>query len=366
MMEQIVFSTAKDIAKGQLFHPGLDVPSRKNGGGVDMSSAQASASNKINTRPNPLVPRMPGSKRRHLPEWAPILSQDFDTVVEYFGGALWVAQALLQAERPTVKQVIVAEAATDLRAIYEIWGGWLKSDREVARVNLQAKLTEWQTLGIEKSWPKIKALYENRQENGYTDVQAAAAGLALRVLTVSGIVRDTPGSGRLNVVPNKSQLKRWSAYNPEWPKSPDQKIEVFEDFKHLKLPDDCSNTLAICDPPYCGRLGKAARRGGHYISPAYFGHRPHEQFTADMAVDSVALALAHGCRTVIACNYNAGWLDLSYRGMAARYGYSCDRTIRGSLTGLNNNVKPAKRESPYRDTYWVFQKIGVVGLEVAA
>lgn len=320
----------------------------------------------VNLKPKPLVPRMPGSKRRHLPEWAPILSQDFDTVVEYFGGALWVVQALLQAEHPTVKRVIVAEAATDLRAIYTAWLNQEKTvEKKDFRKALERQLQAWQKEGIESAWPLIKTCYEAHQQNGGASPRAAAAGLSLRLLTVSGIVRDTPGSGRLNVVPNKSQLKRWSTYTPQWPKAPEQ-LRVVDDYRNVGLPLDCSSTLAICDPPYVGRLGPPTRRGGHYISPAYFGHRPHEQFTADMAIDSVAHALAHGCRTVIACNYNAGWLDLSYRGMAARYGYSCDRTIRGSLTGLNNNVKPAKRENPYRDTYWVFQKIGVVGLEAAA
>ncbi|MGD1852801.1 MAG: hypothetical protein ACFB2W_00985 [Leptolyngbyaceae cyanobacterium] len=302
---------------------------------------------------------MPGSKRRHLPEWAPILCQGFDTVAEYFGGALWVAQALVQAELPTVRRVIVAEAATDLRAIYTAWLNQEKTiERKKFRRAVARQLQAWQREGIEAAWPLIKTCYEAHQQNDGPSPRAAAAGLSLRLLTVSGIVRDTPGSGRLNVVPNKSQIKRWSTYTPEWPKAPEQ-LSVVGDYKHLSLPFDCSNTLAICDPPYCGRLGKPTRRGGHYISPAYFGHRPHEQFTADMAVDSVQHALSHGCRTVIACNYNAEWLDLSYRGMAERYGYSCDLTIRGSLTGLNNNVKPAKRVTPYKDAYWVFQRIGV-------
>ena len=319
----------------------------------------------INTKPQPLIPRMPGSKRRHLPEWALILSQGFDTVVEYFGGALWVTQALVQAGNSTVERVIVAEAAADLRAVYNAWVQLETIECKDFRKAVSRSLERWQRLGIEESWPVIKQCYEALQASGIPSPRAAAAGLSLRLLTVSGIVRDTPGSGRLNVVPNKSQLKRWSTYKPDWPKSPNS-LRVFSSYQNIVLPDDCSNTLAVCDPPYCGRLGNATRRGGHYISPAYFGHRPHEQFTADMAVDSVRHALSHGCRTVIACNYDAGWLDLSYRGMAARYGYSCDRTVRGSLTGLNNNVKPAKRENPYKDTYWVFQKIGCGELEVAA
>ena len=319
----------------------------------------------INTKPQALVSRMPGSKRRHLPEWAPVLSQGFDTVVEYFGGALWVTQALVQAEQPTVKRVIVAEAAADLRGVYGLWGAWGETAKGQGRRELIQRLESWQSKPIEQAWPEIKQLWETCQQSGYAGTQAAAAGLALRILTVSGIVRDTPGSGKLNVVPNKSQLKRWSNYEPKWPKAPNI-LRVFDSYQGLVLPGDCSNTLAICDPPYCGRLGKATRRGGHYISPAYFGHRPHEQFTADMAVDSVQHALSYGCRTVIACNYNADWLDLCYRGMAVRYGYSCDLTVRGSLTGLNNNVKPAQRANPYRDAYWVFQKIGTGVLGVAA
>lgn len=320
----------------------------------------------INIKPRALVPRMPGSKRRHLPEWAPILSQDFDTVAEYFGGALWVTQALIQAENPTVKRVIAAEAAVDLRAIYTAWTNQQKTiEGRDFRKAVASQLRAWQKDGIETAWPVIKTCYEAHQANGGPSFRAAAAGLSLRLLTVSGIVRDTPGSGRLNVVPNKSQVGRWLSYSPEWPKAPEQ-LRVVSSYQDMGLPLGNSNTLAICDPPYCGVLGKATRRGGHYISPAYFSHRPHEQFTADMAVDSVQHALSHGCKTVIACNYNADWLDLSYRGLAARYGYSCNRTIRGSLTGLNNNVKPAKRENPYRDTYWVFQKIGTMELEVAA
>ena len=362
-MKQIILSTAKDIAKGQLLHPGLDVPSR-NGGA--MSSFQVPVSNAVNAKPQPLVTRMPGSKRRHLPEWAPILSQGFDTVVEYFGGALWVSQALVQAEQSTVKRVIVAEVATDLRAIYTAWLNQEKTieGRDFRRA-VGRQLQAWQKEGIEAAWPLIKTCYEAHQQNGGASPRAAAAGLSLRLLTVSGIVRDTPGSGRLNVVPNKSQIDRWLKYEPQWPKAPEQ-LRIVSDYRVSGLPSDCSNTLAICDPPYCGVLGKATRRGGHFISPAYFGHRPHEQFTADMAVDSVQHALSHGCRTVIACNYDAEWLDMIYRGMAARYGYSCTRTVRGSLTGLNNNVRPAKRENPYKDTYWVFQKIGTGVMEVAA
>ena len=314
----------------------------------------------INTKPQPLVPRMPGSKRRHLPEWAPILSQGFDAVVEYFGGALWVSQALVQAEQPTVKLIIVAEAATDLRAIYSCWG----STGNERKRSTENQLRAWQEEGLEAAWPVIKSCYEAHQQNGGPSPRVAAAGLSLRLLTVACIVRDTPGSGRLNVVPNKSQIARWLKYKPRWPKAPEH-LRIVSDYRSMFLPDDYSNTLAICDPPYCGVLGKATRRGGHYISPAYFGHRPHEQFTADMAVDSVQHALSHGCRTVIACNYNADWLDMTYRGMADRYKYSCARTVRGALTGLNNNVKPAKRENPYKDTYWVFQKIGTGLMEVA-
>ena len=319
----------------------------------------------VNIKPQALIPRMPGSKRRHLPEWVSILSQGFDTVVEYFGGALWTTQALVQVEQPTVKRVIVAEAAADLRAIYSAWIELEAIECKDFRKAVNRSLQRWQQLGIEESWPVIKQCYEAFQAIGIASPRAAAAGLSLRLLTVSGIVRDTPGSGRLNVVPNKSQIDRWQNYVPEWPTAPEQ-LDVFASYQRIVLPDDCGNTFAICDPPYCGRLGKATRRGGHYISPAYFGHRPHEQFTADMAVDSVAHALSHGCRTVIACNYDAEWLDFCYRGIAARYGYSCDRVVRGSLTGLNNNVKPAKRANPYKDTYWVFQKIGCGELEVAA
>lgn len=319
----------------------------------------------VNTKPQALVPRMPGSKRRHLPEWEPILSQEFDTAVVYFGGALWAVQALIQVEKPTVKRVVVAEAATDLRAIYNAWIGFTSAEWKQFRKATNRCLERWQRLGIEESWPVIKQCYEAHQSTGIPSPRAAAAGLSLRLLTVSGIVRDTPGSGRLNVVPNKSQIKRWSTYKPAWPKAP-ERLDVVADYRTIILPDDCSNTIAICDPPYCGTLGKTTRRSGHYISPAYFGHRPHEQFTADMAIDSVQHALSHGCRTVIACNYNADWLDMSYRGLAMRYGYSCDRTIRGALTGLNNNVKPAKRENPYKDTYWVFQKIESKVTQLAA
>lgn len=319
----------------------------------------------INTKPQPLVPRMPGSKRRHLPEWAPILSQGFDTVVEYFGEALWVSQALVQAENPTVKRVIVAEAMADLRGVYGLWGEWGETAKEQGRQELVAQLKEWQAKPIEQAWPEIKESWEAYQKAGWSGTRAAAAGLALRILTVSGIVRDTPGSGKLNVVWNQSQLDRWYRYAPEWPKAPED-LRVFNSYQKVTLPTDCTNTLAVIDPPYCGILGKATRRGGHYISPAYFGHRPHQQFTADMAVDSVQHALSQGCRTVIACNYDADWLDMSYRGMAARYEYSYDRTVRGALTGLNNNVRPAKRENPYKDTYWVFQKIESGVLEVAA
>lgn len=313
----------------------------------------------INIKPQPLISRMPGSKRRHLPEWAPILSQGFTTIAEYFGGGLWVTQALVQAEQPTVNRVIVAEAATDLRAIY---AAWLNQEKTIEKKDFRKAVTRqlkaWQKEGLESAWPLIKACYEGHQANGGAGPRAAAAGISLRLLTVSG-------SGCLNVVPNKSQAKRWSTYEPVWPKAPEE-LRVVSDYRVMPLPFDNSNTLAICDPPYCGVLDKAARRGGHYISPCYFGHRPHEQLTADMAVDSVQHALSQGCRTVIACNYDADWLDLSYRGMAARYGYSCDRTVRGALTGLNNNVKPAKQENPYRDTYWVFQKIETKAMEVAA
>ena len=319
----------------------------------------------VNIKPQPLVRRMPGSKRRHLPDWALILSQGFDTVVEYFGGALWVSQALVQAKNSTIERVIVAEAAADLRGVYGLWAVWGKTAQEQGREELVEQLKDWQSKPIEQAWPEIKESWETYQESGWSGTKAAAAGLALRILTVSGIVRDTPGSGKLNVVWNKSQLDRWHRYTPEWPKAPDS-LRVFNSYQKVVLPEDNSNTLAICDPPYVGRLGSPTRRGGHYISPAYFGHRPHEQFTADMAVDSVQHALSNGCKTVIACNYNAEWLHLSYQGMAARYGYSCDRTIRAALTGLNNNVKPAKRENSYRDTYWVFQKENSKVMEVAA
>ena len=202
---------------------------------------------------------------------------------------------------------------------------------------------------------------------------AGAAGLAVRILTFSGICRDTPGSGKLNIKWNKSQLKRWFGtpdlilvthkkykppYTPAWPKHPPACFHIYEDYAQVQYPTDVSRTLSLLDPPYAGDIcdPPPTRRSGRYITPAYYGHRPHAQFTYDMAIFSARAALAAGCHTVIACNYDSDRLHKDYLALASEFGYSCDRTILGELKTLNNNAKTAQQETPYQDMYWVFAR----------
>lgn len=347
----------------------------------------------INLRPTPLIPRGAGSKRKHIPSLEPILtSVPFNTVVEPFGGGLWITQALHQADFSTLERIIVAESMVDLRAVYKAWC------EPMWRPAISKQLSHWQNMSIEKSWPMIKRTWEQSQKKGVATPLASAAGLALRIMTFSGFVRDTPGSSQLNIKWNKSQLPRWHprlqetnaegypigpalkfphpavidwlagnapncyvwkehGYMPSYPASP-KNLLVYKDFAKVVYPEDTSRTLAVCDPPYAGDIQDPppSRRSGRYISPSYFHHRPHAQSTYDMAVHSVRAALEVGCHTVLGFNYDSERLHLDYVALAAEYGYQCDRMVGGRMTGCNNNVKPAKKETPYRDTTWVFVK----------
>lgn len=358
--------------------------------------------------PTALVHRGTGSKRKHIKVWAKLLaSAPFDTVVEPFGQGLWVAQALNQAEGSTLKAIIAAESLVDIRSIWMAWTTpWWRSE-------IATYLDIWQRMPIEESWPQIKSTWEIAQELGEISPRSAAAGLAVRTLTFSGICRDTPGSGHLNIKWNKSQLGRWhptieevlagvttgrkvkpnggywdnqyyqwlagfrkglyeidivpdflkyrllkSGYQHKWPKSPPACFQVYDDYSKVQYPADTSKTLAVIDPPYVGDVGVVppSYRSDRHITPAYFGHRPHAQFTYDMAVFSVRAALAAGCHMIIACNYDSDRLHKDYSALASEFGYVCDRTVMRELKGLNNNAKKASTLSTYQDTYWVFSK----------
>ncbi|MEM9485611.1 MAG: hypothetical protein AAGA83_18195 [Cyanobacteria bacterium P01_F01_bin.116] len=319
--------------------------------------------------PDALLPRGTGSKRKHIPKLAKILiAIPFDTVVEPFGQGLWISQSLHQAENSTLCRIIAAESMVDMRAIWMAWAapGW--------RPEITKWLRKWQILPIEEGWPEIKRNWEECQAKGEICPLAAAAGFAVRILSFSGICRDTPGSGALNIKWNKSQLKRWfgtpdleksnkdykPSYTPVWPKQPPACFQIYEDYGRVKYPADASRTLSLIDPPYAGDIcdPPPTRRSGRYITPAYYGHRPHAQFTYDMAVHSVRAALAAGCHTVIACNYDSERLHGDYLALASEFDYSCDRTILGELKTLNNNARTVEQATPYRDTYWVFVRAG--------
>ena len=318
-------------------------------------------------KPKALLPRGTGSKRKHISKLAEVLtSVPFNTVVEPFGQGLWISQALHQAENSTLKTIIAAESMVDMRSIWMAWiAPWWRPE-------IEKWLRDWQTLPIEESWLEIKRVWEEHQAKGQVCPLAAAAGLAVRILTFSGICRDTPGSERLNIKWNKSQLRRWFGtpelkksdrgykppYTPKWPKSPPTCFHIYEDYGEVQYPDDASRTLSVCDPPYAGDIcdPPPPRRSGRYITPAYYGHRPHAQFTYDMAIFSVRAALAAGCHTVIACNYDSDRLHGDYLALASEFDYSCDRTVLGELKTLNNNAKTAQQETPYQDTYWVFAR----------
>ncbi|MEM9487035.1 MAG: hypothetical protein AAGA83_25475 [Cyanobacteria bacterium P01_F01_bin.116] len=71
-----------------------------------MSSVTTSVTPSICLAPEALLPRGTGSKRKHIPKLANILTCiPFDTVVEPFGQGLWITQALHQAENSTLKVI---------------------------------------------------------------------------------------------------------------------------------------------------------------------------------------------------------------------------------------------------------------------
>ncbi|MEM8610374.1 MAG: hypothetical protein AAGF93_00035 [Cyanobacteria bacterium P01_H01_bin.105] len=332
-----------------------------------VTSPRTNIPSSICLKPKALLPRGTGSKRKHIPKLEKVLTKvPFDTVAEPFGQGLWIAQALHQAENSALKCIIAAESMVDMRSIWMAWAApWWRPE-------ILKQLRSWQALPIEKSWPKIKETWETCQALGVICPQAAAAGLAVRILTFSGICRDTPGSGSLNIKWNKSQLKRWlgtswllrddpgyrAPYTPAWPKSPPTCFHIYSDYGQVRYPSDTTRTLAFIDPPYAGDIQEPppTRRSGRYITPAYFGHRPHAQFTYDMAVFSVRAALAAECHTVIACNYDSDRLHGDYLALASEFGYSCDRTVLGELKTLNNNARAVQQATSYQDTYWVFRK----------
>ncbi|MEO1182823.1 MAG: hypothetical protein AAFX51_18740 [Cyanobacteria bacterium J06636_28] len=75
-----------------------------------------------------------------------------------------------------------------------------------------------------------------------------------------------------------------------------------------------------------------------------------------MAIWSVRAALAAGCHTVIACNYDSDRFHGDYLALAQEFGYLCDRTVLGELKTLNNNARTAEQATPYQDAYWVFTR----------
>jgi len=298
----------------------------------------------------------------------------------------------------------------DLRSIYQSWVdlSW--------RTFVAGQLVRWQARPIKEVWPEIKQTWEECQKSGEISPLAAAAGQALRVLTFSGYVRDTPGSSKLNIKWNKSQLRRWHptlrrymagrktgetikyphphliewlerdsklsadmvpgfleyrfhdyGYSPAYPPSP-KKLTVFTDYTEVQYPVNAGLTLAVCDPPYVGDIQDPppSRRSGRYMSPSYFGHRPHAQSTYDMAVHSVRAALAADCHTVLGFNYYSDKLHEDYLALAAEHGYQCQVFMGDRLTGSNNNVKPAVKETPYKDTTWVFTKEKRVSVNITS
>lgn len=305
----------------------------------------------LNVRPQALIPRYPGSKRRRLPVWARWLDGYRPTVViEPFGGGLWFTLGSMQSEHPA-REYRFAEVQPDLQAIYRCW--FLNK-----QVELRDAVEAWQITFAredpEKAWALLK---EDFMRSGDV-VGRASASLCLRKLTMSGVTRDTPGSGELNVRYVKTQLDALQRYTPTLPPL----------MGEIRMSVDCDlldwglaygdRAIAIIDPPYSGEVlvdrVAPSRRSGKYISPAYVGHRPHEVATRELGVRMLGEAMKHRVQRIIVSNYYSDYLQSVFRTSAMYWGYSMECNLMGKLTGLNNNCRKSKDETPYVDTDWLF------------
>lgn len=305
----------------------------------------------LNIKPQALIPRYPGSKRRRLPAWAKWLDGYRPTVViEPFGGGLWYSLGSMQSKNPA-REYRFAEVQGDLQAVYRCW--FLGKEDEVRQV-----VASWQhafaTEDPEVVWTELKRVFTHSGNA----VARAGASLCLRKLTMSGVTRDTPGSGELNVRYVKTQLEPLQRYVPTFPPLVGS-IQMKPDFGAVDWElGHADRAIAIIDPPYSGEVldhrVAPSRRSGKYISPAYVGHRPHARATQEMGIKALDQAMSHRVQRIIMCNYFSPQLDARFQVAAKYWGYTLHCNLIGKLTTLNNNCRKAKNETPYVDTDWYF------------
>lgn len=241
-------------------------------------------------RYHPLIPRFPGSKRRHLKEHPELFpSSPVDVWLAPFAGS--GADTLMMLQNGFAKRAIVAESDPALRCI---WESWLHGNHEHVYRGIERWQTAIQESGIEQVWNEMKAsLSADSLEF------RAATSLAMRRIAFGGVMRHGQENGKLNIKFVRTQIPAFLKWRYQFP--PPADVSLFDDcIAAIQSAKSEQGMIAgWIDPPY-------------YI-PRYFGrmvacypwHKPHSAETLRLGVGALKEALTLDIPHLIYSNYSS-------------------------------------------------------------
>lgn len=295
-----------------------------------------------------LIPRFPGSKRRH---WRFFVDETYDSIVEPFAGGGSIS--VKATEINPWASVFAADANPATWAVWHCWGNLQLHSEVYCHVErLKSVLKDDPGYG----WESLKLAYE--AANVSEPASLAATTLMVHRLTFGGVVRCNT-QGRLNIAASKGQYEALERFHYRFPPIPlggltvghqwEDAIAAFNDIGRGK-------TLAIVDPPYWLPYQPGTeRRGTGAMTPAYPGHLPHAEATLRLTIDSVrALATNPKVHRLIVTNYLSDAVDGAMSAIADGAGYYLQRVDLGLLNGLNKSRTAVVKA---RDTAWVMTKV---------
>jgi len=287
----------------------------------------------------PFIPVYPGNKRKRKYR-AAIFDGDlcWGSIVEPFCGTGSTALYGYTNYR------FLGESAPDVRAIWESWlsGQWHKV-RESVRFAA--------TLDPQHAWDTAKELYEITEK----PVQLAAASLILRKLAFGGVIRHNT-QGKLNVTWSSHKVeafRNWAVSAP--PVCPgitlrdswEGAIAAWQDL-------ECQKSLVVIDPPYWLPYAPGTeRRGTGLMTPAYAGHRPHDDETLALCLEPLRQVASNpNAARIVVCNYYSDLLNTEIANIANRHNRRFTWKNFGVMEGLNHNKKQRVQAI---ERFWILQ-----------
>jgi len=276
-----------------------------------------------------LIPRYPGGKRK-------LLSQiydggRYDSIVEPFIGGGAATLRLL----PIVGNAYLSDADP---TVWSIWHCWNHPELHLAVYENLKTLKNEAIADIASAWISLKAEFE--AANTSNPARLAAVSLTIRKLTFGGVVREG-ANGHLNVKWVQCQvdtLPRWRYRFPPFP--PNAHISLSQSWEAALDAFEKSSSeaaIALIDPPYWVPYTPGTKRKGRGgMTPAYIGHKPHDEATLAMCVNCVQRLAVNPCvKRVVVANYLSARLDAALFDIAAAANLPIVRTVLGRLDGLN-------------------------------